>query len=236
VVGPFAQAAARLPCVPDPGDLRTRLDRARLYLICDASPGGRTLDAVLPGALAGGVDIFQLRDKLASPDELLRAAERARALTESSGALFIVNDDPQLALAVGADGVHVGQSDASPASARAIIGPERLLGISTHDPAQIAAAERGGADYIGVGPVHATPTKPGRPAVGLELVTHAARHAGLPFFAIGGLDAGNAAGAVRAGAQRLAVVRPIAEAPDPGRAARALRMALVQEAVGVGTT
>jgi thiamine-phosphate pyrophosphorylase len=222
--------------VPDPGDLRTRLDRARLYLICDAGPGGRTLDDVLPAALAGGVDIFQLRDKLASPGELLRAAERARALTEAGGALFVVNDNADLAVAVNADGLHIGQGDGSPARARAAIGPDRLLGLSTHSRDEVSAAAGQGADYIGVGPVHATPTKPGRPAVGLQLVSHAAAHAGLPFFAIGGLNAANAGAAVRAGARRLAVVRAIAEAADPGRAARALRMALVQEAVSVGTT
>jgi thiamine-phosphate pyrophosphorylase len=222
--------------VADPGDLRTRLDRARLYLICDSSPGGRTLDAVLAPALAGGVDIFQLRDKLASADELLRAAERARALTEAGGALFIVNDSADLAVAVDADGLHIGQGDGSLARARAAIGPERLLGLSTHSPDQVSAAAGQGADYIGVGPVHETPTKPGRRAVGLELVAYAAAHASVPFFAIGGLDAGNAGAAVRAGARRLAVVRAIAETSDPGEAARALRRALDHEEVGVGTT
>jgi thiamine-phosphate pyrophosphorylase len=238
------QAAARLPWVTDLDNLRARLDRARLYLICDAGPDGRTLEAALAPALAGGVDIFQLRDKLASEDELRRAAERARALTEATGALFIVNDRPDLAVAVGADGVHIGQHDGSPARARAAIGPDRLLGISTHSPDQVTAAAGQGADYIGVGPVHATPTKPGRPAVGLALVSYAAAHAGLPFFAIGGLDAGNAGEAIRAGARRLAVVRAIAEAADPREAARALRAALdatgdagtEHEAVSVGTT
>jgi thiamine-phosphate pyrophosphorylase len=115
------------------------------------------------------------------------------------------------------------------AAARALAGPQALVGRSTHAPAQIAAA--GDADYIGVGPVHATPTKPGRPAVGLELVRHAAAHAPVPFFAIGGIDAENVAVVVAAGARRIAVVRAIAGAPDPRAAAAQLRAALHRELV-----
>jgi thiamine-phosphate pyrophosphorylase len=197
---------------------RERLAAARLYLVADAS-AARWLDR----ALRGGVDIVQLRDKDASDDELLAAAARFRSACAAHGALFVLNDRPDLVGAAGADGVHVGQDDMPVAEARRLVGRERLVGLSTHTPAQVDGAA--GVDYIGVGPVHATPTKAGRPAVGLDLVRHAARVARVPFFAIGGIDADNAAAVVDAGARRLAVVRAIAHAADPEAAARQLRVA-----------
>jgi thiamine-phosphate pyrophosphorylase len=212
--------------------VRDRLERlrtARLYLVCDAQP-----DAFLHAALHGGVDIVQLRCKDAPDEEILAAAERFHAACEAAGALFILNDRPDLVSEAGADGVHVGQDDATVAHARDMIGPDRLLGLSTHTPAQVDAAAGSGPDYIGVGPVHATPTKPGRRAVGVELVRYAARHTALPFFAIGGITLDNA-GAVRAaGAVRIAVVRALTEAADPGSAARRLRAAVTGE-VEVGS-
>ena len=201
-----------------------RLIDARLYYLC----GIDRLDTVEP-ALRGGVDIFQLRDKHASDDELLRAAAVARRLCDEHGALFVLNDRPDLAVAAEADGVHLGQDDMPLPQAREIVGPELLIGRSTHSPEQVDGAA--GADYIGVGPVHATPTKLGRPAVGTQLIRYAAEHASVPFFAIGGLDAETLPGAVAAGATRAAVVRAISEAPDPEAAARELRAAL---AVPVG--
>jgi thiamine-phosphate pyrophosphorylase len=203
-------------------DRHARLHRARLYFICDL----RWLDTLAP-ALRGGADMFQLRDKHASDDELLRAAATARSLCDEHGALFIVNDRPDLALAAGADGVHLGQDDMAPQEAREIVGPDLIIGRSTHSPAQVDAAA--GADYIGVGPIHPTPTKRWRPAVGLELVRYAAGHAAMPFFAIGGLDAERLGDAVAAGATRAAIVRAICEAPDPEAATRALRDALAVE-------
>jgi thiamine-phosphate pyrophosphorylase len=179
---------------------------------------------VLGPALAGGVDVVQLRDKAASDEQLLAAAATARRLCDDAGALLILNDRPDLVAAAAAHGCHVGQGDMEVATARALAGPGALVGRSTHSPADIAAA--GDADYIGVGPVHSTPTKPGRPAVGLELVAHAAAHAPVPFFAIGGIDASNVAAVVAAGATRVAVVRAIAEADDPRAAAAELRAAL----------
>ncbi|HWI72753.1 MAG TPA: thiamine phosphate synthase, partial [Baekduia sp.] len=158
---------------------RARLAGARLYLICDATPGGRPLEDVLAPALRGGVDVFQLRCKDASDAEILEAAAVAREWCEVAGALFILNDRPDLVGAAGADGVHVGQDDAAVAETRAIAGPDVLVGLSTHSPSQIDAT--GDADYIGVGPVHVTPTKPGRPAVGTDLVTYAARNASVPW-------------------------------------------------------
>src|SRR4051812_10203921 len=180
---------------------RGALDRARLYFISDATPGGRPLRDVLPAALRGGVDIFQLRMKDAGDAAILAAAEIAREACAQAGALFVLNDRPDLAAAAGADGAHVGQDDMSLDRARELLGdPGLLLGRSTHTPAQVDAA--GGADYVGVGPLNATPTKPGRPAVGPELVRHAAAHATVPFFAIGGIDAATLGGALEAGARR----------------------------------
>lgn len=204
-------------------DRRARLQTARLYLIASDRPGGRPLADVLGPALEGGVDLFQLRAKAAPDEAVLAAAAVARDLCAAAGALFFVNDRPDLAAAVDADGVHVGQDDMPVAHAREIVGAGRLVGLSTHTPADIDAAD---ADLIGVGPVHATPTKAGRPAVGLELVRYAAAHARMPWFAIGGIDEGNVAAVLGAGATRVSVVRAIAEAADPRGAAHRLRETL----------
>jgi len=211
-------------------DRRERLARAQLYFIADATAVGETLRA----ALAGGVDVFQLRDKGLGDSPLLRCADAARELCEEAGALFIVNDRPDVAASADADGVHVGQDDVSVASARRIVGADRLVGLSTHTPEQVDAAE--GADYLGVGPVHATPTKLGRPAVGTALVAHAAQHARAPWFAIGGLDAGNVGAVLDAGARRISVVRAIADADDPERAARTLKAMLSEVSLGPART
>jgi thiamine-phosphate pyrophosphorylase len=206
---------------------RAKLAQARLYLVCDAAPGGRPLADVLAPALRGGVDVFQLRMKDPRDDaEVLAAAAVAREACAATGALFILNDRPDLVAAAGADGAHVGQDDLPVARARELAGAEALVGQSTHRPAEVDAAAGLGADYIGVGPVHATPTKPGRPAVGLDLVRHAAARARLPWFAIGGIDPATVGPALAAGARRVVVVRAIAEAADPEAAARALRTAL----------
>ena len=207
-------------------DRRARLAQARLYFVCDGRPGGRALRDVLPAALAGGVDVFQLRDKVAGDDELLRVAAQARALCHDAGALFVLNDRPDLAVAAGADGVHVGQDDQPVAAARAVVGPDRLVGLSTHGVAQADAAAALDVDYIAVGPVHATPTKLGRPAIGLEPVRHAARTVPVPWFAIGGIDGRTVGAVAAAGASRVVVVRALAGADDPERAARDLRAAL----------
>lgn len=214
---------------------RARLAAARLYLVCDSQPGGRRLSEVLRAAIAGGVDIVQLRDKRLSDRELAETVSTAHTICVQLGALLIVNDRPTVALAAGADGVHVGQQDTHVTRVRELVGGDLLIGLSTHAPAEIDAAaavldttagsgrgDRSIVDYIGVGPVYATPTKPGRPAVGLELVRYAALHSRLPFFAIGGIDTGNVQAAAAAGAGRVAVVRAIADAVDPEQAARSL--------------
>ncbi|MFI4985414.1 MAG: thiamine phosphate synthase [Solirubrobacterales bacterium] len=208
-------------------DRRARIDAARLYLVCDRLPGDRGLEDLLPAAIFGGVDVVQLRDKQLDDDGFLaEAAAVAADVCKEHGALFVLNDRPDIAAKVRADGVHVGQDDMPVAQAREIVGPDMLIGLSTHSPEQIDAEDAQLADYIGVGPVHETPTKPGRAAVGLELVRYAAAHATRPFFAIGGLHAGNLAATLDAGAQRAVVLRAIAEADDPERAARALRKLL----------
>ncbi len=208
-----------------------RLATARLYLILEAAPGGRDCVPIVEQALRGGVDIVQLRDKHLDDAGLVEAARRIAAACDRAGALFVLNDRPDLAADAHADGVHVGQDDVPVAEARRLAGPGRFIGLSTHAPAQIAAAcagepGEGRAEYIGVGPVWETATKPGRAAVGLELVAEAARAATLPWFAIGGIDLGNAAQVAAAGASRVAVVRAVRDAADPEAAARAFRAAL----------
>jgi thiamine-phosphate pyrophosphorylase len=194
------------------------LEDARLYFVTGIVP-----ERVLAAALAGGVDVVQLREKDASDDELLAAGRLFRRLTRAAGALFVVNDSPELALRCEADGVHVGQDDLPVPEVRALVG-DLIVGLSTHSPEQIRAAE--GVDYIGVGPVYATPTKAGRAPVGLELVEEAARAAALPWFAIGGIDLENVDEVVAAGAGRIAVVRALRDADDPRATARALRRRL----------
>jgi thiamine-phosphate pyrophosphorylase len=202
--------------------VRERLSDARLYLVCAARPR-----SFLDAALRGGVDIVQLRDKTLDDAGVIDAAREFRAAADAAGALFVLNDRPDLVDACGADGVHVGQDDADPAAARAAVGADRIVGRSTHTPAQLAAAEADDdVDYYAVGPVHATPTKPGRPAAGLNYVAHAARAATKPWFAIGGIDAGTLGPVLQGGARRIVVVRAISDAADPEAAARGLREAL----------
>lgn len=190
---------------------------ARLYLIAGARPD---LAAFLEAAVRGGVDLVQVREKSLPDGPLLRLLAEAREVTRGLGVPLVVNDRPDLAVLVGADLVHVGQDDLPVQAVRRFGIP---VGLSTHSPEELERAE---ADYVGVGPVFATPTKPGRPAVGLELVRHAALHATVPWFAVGGIDVGNVADVVAAGARRIAVVRAIGDADDPEAAARGLRAAL----------
>jgi thiamine-phosphate pyrophosphorylase len=207
---------------------RERLRTARLYFVCDAAPRGDETEALLRAALAGGVDIVQLREKSLDGEAIERAAQTFRRVCDTYSALFIVNDDPHLALACDADGVHVGQDDAPAAEAREVLGPDAIVGLSTHSEEQLAASAELPVDYVSVGPVWETPTKAGRPAVGLELVSHAAENTAHPFFAIGGIDDGNAAEVVAAGARRLGVVRAIRDAENPTVAAESIRRAFAE--------
>jgi thiamine-phosphate pyrophosphorylase len=205
------------------------LGRARLYLVTDAKPAGRDPEELLRAALQGGVDVVQLRDKSGDDHAVVRAGRVFRRLCDAYDALFIVNDRPDLAIACAADGVHLGQDDGHVAGVRRLVGEDLLIGLSTHSREQVDAAT--GVDYIAVGPVYATPTKPEYPPVGTELVGYAAANARVPFFAIGGIDPGNVAEVVAAGADRVAVVRAIRDAADPAEAARLLRTRV--EAVSV---
>jgi thiamine-phosphate pyrophosphorylase len=199
---------------------RLRLTESRLYVVLEGGVPPRVLDA----ALRGGVDVVQLRDKELPDEELVRAAESFRRACAEHGALFVLNDRPDLVDACGADGVHVGQSDASVADARALVGDDRIVGLSIETEAQLDAID--GADYLGVGAVFATPTKTESVAGGLELVRAAAQRVRIPWFAIGGIDLSNVAEVAAAGAPGVAVVRAIRDADDPEAAARALRAAL----------
>ena len=206
-------------------EARARLAEARLYVVSADGPPGFQAD-VLCAAVDGGAGLVQLRNKQAQPAELLDAARRVGAHARAHGAVFIVNDSPELVSASGADGVHVGQQDGEMAEVRGRLPAGALVGRSTHSISQIEGAHQEGADYIGVGPVHATPTKPGRAPVGLELVRLAVAAARLPWFAIGGIDAGNIGAVLEAGARRVAVVRAVALAPDPRAATAELLAAL----------
>jgi thiamine-phosphate pyrophosphorylase len=193
------------------------LDDSRLYLVTGARPD---LADFLAAAVAGGVDAVQIREKSLDDRLLLPVLEEARVVTRRLEVPLVVNDRPDLAILVEADCVHVGQDDLPVEAVRALGLP---MGLSTHAPKEI---DDSSADYLGVGPVYATPTKAGRPAVGLELVRYAAQHAVVPWFAIGGIDASNVDAVVAAGASRIAVVRAIGDAADPAEAARFLRAAL----------
>ncbi len=209
---------------------REKLRTARLYFVCDARPHGENPEARIEAALRGGVDIFQIREKELGRGMIERSAGTARRLCDNYGALFIINDDPELARACDADGVHVGQDDTAVAEARRIMGPDAIIGLSTHSEQQIEASAELDVDHISVGPIWETPTKAGRPAVGLDLIRFATDHAPHPFFAIGGIDPDNVGEVVAAGAQRLCVVRALRDSDDPTAVATQLRRALGREA------
>ena len=203
----------------DPDELRAKIDAARIYLVCGGRPDAADfLDAVL----GAGVGIVQLREKELEAKPILDLAEIFRDRCERHGVPFIVNDRADLALAARADGVHLGQDDLPVEAARRVLGRNAIIGRSTHDPEQFRHALKEDVDYAVAGPVHETPTKPGRPAAGIDLIRIAAAEATMPWFAIGGIDR-NTIGAVKeAGATRVVVVRAITEAADPGAAVREL--------------
>jgi thiamine-phosphate pyrophosphorylase len=240
--GPAPPRAASSPGAPEPG--RTvagaapsfRLAQARLYLCTDARRERGDLAEFADAALAGGVDIIQLRDKgsagehrlgpLEALDELA-ALEVIADAARRHDALVAVNDRADIALAAGADVLHLGQNDLPLTAARAIVSPNTLIGRSAHNRDQVTAAIMQGFDYFCVGPCWPTPTKPGRPAPGLQLVRTAAGMAqDKPWFAIGGIDASRLPDVVDAGARRIVVVRAITAADDPRAAAEQLRSAL----------
>src|SRR5579859_3517165 len=216
--------------MPSPGDRRReRLARALLYVVTGARREQGDLAAFLGAVLEAGADIVQLREKEAEAGDILRWSVDFRAAADRYGALFLVNDRPDVAIAAGADGVHLGQNDLPPAWARRLAGADLLIGLSTHSAAEFDSGAPE-ADYLCVDPIFATPTKPGRPATGLEIVTHAATRARegfekRPWFAIGGVDVESMPQVRAAGAQRIVVVRAAA-GPDPVASIRALAAGL----------
>ena len=202
-----------------PSERRDRLDRARLYLVSGADH--EDLSGFLDAVLEAGVDAVQIREKDAEAGDVIRRGEVFREMAERHGALFIVNDRPDIALALDADGVHLGQNDLPVEMAREILGADAIIGLSTHSRDQLDAAPTE-ADYVCVGPIWETPTKAGRPAVGVDLVRYAAEQERRPWFAIGGINTDNLPQVVAAGARRIVVVRAVTKAPDPRSAVRAL--------------
>jgi len=176
--------------------------------------------------ISGGVDIVQLREKHLEARQLLRRAEVVAEQCRPRGVPFILNDRPDLALAAGADGVHVGQDDCPPSAARRILGPAAIIGLSTHAPGQIDSANREPADYISAGPVVHTATHPDREPTGLGYLGYAAAHSAVPFFVTGGASPETVGAMAAAGATRFVVVRYLTEAADPERAAGRLRRAI----------
>jgi thiamine-phosphate pyrophosphorylase len=193
----------------------------RLYLVTGERGGLKETVRIVAGALKGGVDVVQLRKKELDRKQLVEIGRELRSLTNDFDTVFIVNDHPEVAIECDADGVHLGQEDGPIDAVRAMPGfRDRLVGRSTHSLDQALRAEAEGADYLGVGPLFATPTKPGRPAVGTSLVGVVADSIRIPFVAIGGIDASNAGDVVAAGAKAIAVVRAVYDAVDPEEAAQ----------------
>jgi thiamine-phosphate pyrophosphorylase len=209
--------------VADPRADGGALGARRLYL---CTPDRPDLEDFLRACIAGGVDVVQLRDKVLDARPLLARAEAAVTVCRDLGVPFILNDRPDLALACGADGVHVGQDDAPPALARRILGDGAIVGLSTHDPDQLAGADGEPVDYVSAGPVNATPTKPGRPGVGLGYLEHATAHARHPFWVTGGVTPETVPAMVAAGARHFVVVRYLTQSDAPEAAARRLRSAI----------
>jgi thiamine-phosphate pyrophosphorylase len=203
-----------------------------LYCITTPPPAGKEPEAhyraQVEALCAGGADAVQLRDKSLSGRALFRLCKDLQALCDRTGALFILNDRLDVAVAADVDGVHLGQDDLPLRDARRLLGHRKVLGASTHSVAQAFQAQGDGADYVSCGPVFATPTKPDYKPVGLELVKQYRTMVRLPFVAIGGIDGRNVEQVLQAGAERVAVVRAAAGAPDPASAARALKEAVLR--------
>ena len=202
-----------------------QLQSCLLYLVTSPSPN---LLTIVENALKGGLKLVQYRDKNANDIVRLSLGKQLCQLCHQYKALFIMNDRADLAAAVGADGLHLGQQDIPIQLAREIVGSHCLIGRSTTNPEEMQKAITEGADYIGVGPVYATPTKPGKEAAGLDYVQYAAENATIPWFAIGGIDLENVAAVMQAGARQVAIVRGIMQADDPQGMTQSLLSKLTQ--------
>ncbi|MCZ2341413.1 MAG: thiamine phosphate synthase [Bacteroidales bacterium] len=213
------------------GDRRAQLAHARLYLLIAERNCAFSLERTIQEAAEGGVDVVQLREKKLPDAELRKRAAAVRRWTRDAGVLFIVNDRPDIARLVEADGVHLGQDDLSVADARKIVGPDLLIGVSTHNPRQVQTATTAGADYLGVGPTFPSRTKSFSEYPGLPFVQAATTVATLPAFILGGINATNIAEVIAAGGQRVAVSAAITTSPQPREAAQSLRAALASSQV-----
>ncbi len=207
-------------------DARERLAHVRLYVLLSGAGCAGPLEATIRLAAEGGAGLFQLREKALGDRELLGRARDVRRWTRQAGALFVVNDRPDVARLVEADGVHLGQDDMAVKDARRVLGPDALVGVSTHTIDQVRQAVRDGASYVGVGPTFPSATKAFATLAGLDFVREALAETTLPAFVIGGVNLGTVAQAVRAGARRVAVSQAVAAAEDPRAAAAALSAAL----------
>ena len=199
-----------------------------LYVILDpAAAGGRDLAWIAEQAIQGGADVLQLRHKQATARQLLEETIRLLAVTKARGVPLILNDRADVALAAGADGVHLGQDDLPIEAARRMLGPGFLIGASTHSLAQALEADRQPLDYIALGPIHPTPTKPDYGHVGVDLIRQVAPRLQHPLVVIGGIEPATLPDVRRAGARCVAVVRAVAGAPDPCASARQLKQLLL---------
>ncbi len=204
------------------------LDSALLYLVAPARlPAGDLVDLV-PELAAAGVDLVQLREKEMEAGDLLRAGAPLLEACRGAGIPFIINDRPDVAVTLGSDGVHVGQNDLPPEATRRLF-PTGIVGLSTHSVEEVDASIASARllDYVAVGPVNETPTKPGRPGTGIDLVRHAAATLELPWFVTGGMSEETLASVLEAGGRRIVVVRAITEAADPPAAAAGLKEMLL---------
>ncbi|MEZ6140879.1 MAG: thiamine phosphate synthase [Zavarzinella sp.] len=208
-------------------DAQSRLENAYLYTLITGSLCLAAIDWTIKHAAAGGCQIFQLREKNLTDQQLLARAKQVRKWTHEAGALMIMNDRPDIALLCGADGVHLGQDDLSVADARKILGPRAIIGISTHNPEQLEHALAAGATYVGAGPIFQSTTKTFEEFAGLEYLKYACQRSSVPVFAIGGINAANVAQVREVGAQRVAVSSAIIAADDPHLAAATIYQQLV---------
>ena len=206
--------------------LRERIAAAKLYVLLTGSQCTASLDWTIREAVAGGATAFQLREKTLGDAELLARARNVRRWTRETNTLFLVNDRPDIARLADADGVHLGQVDLPVASARAILGPNKLVGVSTHTGEQIRSAVLAGADYLGVGPVFPSATKSFDRFPGLDFIRYTAEATSLPCFALGGISTSNVGEIVAAGMRRIAVASAITTVDEPRLAARQLATAL----------
>ncbi len=197
------------------------LKKTGIYLVTDRDAlKDKDITSVVSKSLDAGADIVQFRNKTATDEEFLETGKKIRSLAKEKGALFIINDRIEAALALDGDGVHLGQDDMSVEAARRVLGKNKIIGLSTHSVSQIDEAIKKDVDYISVGPVYSTPTKPDYPPVGLDLIRTASQKLKIPFVAIGGIDDSNIKEVLGAGAKRIAVVRAILSSDSPFEATK----------------